>query len=168
MGLLDSMKDMLAQYTSGTGTGNAEADFHKLAQSVDAGTLAHGIAEVMRSDQTPPFAQIVAQLFVNASTDQKSAMVKALLSAVPVDQQGQLAAMLGAPAPGTASSGVPATMPSKDAIAKIAQKAEQTGAGVIEAMSNFYAQHPALVETLGSAAMVIAMRKIAERHARNA
>ena len=29
-------------------------------QSADAGTLAHGIAEVMRSDETPPFAQIVS------------------------------------------------------------------------------------------------------------
>ncbi|HEX7137788.1 MAG TPA: hypothetical protein VF219_08075 [Vicinamibacterales bacterium] len=168
MGLLDTMKDMLAQYTSGTGGENAEADFHKLAQSADAGTLAQGIAEVIRSDQTPPFAQIVSQLFANASPDQKTAMVKALLSAVPAEQQSQIAAMMGGPAAGTTPPGAPSTMVSKDTVASMAQRAEQTGPGVIEAMSNFYAQHPTLVKTLGTTAMVIAMRKIAERHSRNA
>ncbi len=50
----------------------------------------------------------------------------------------------------------------------MAQRAEQSGAGVIDAMSRFYAEHPTLVKTLGTTAMVIAMRKIAEHHARNA
>jgi len=167
MGLLDSMKDMLAQYTGGAGGENAEADFHKVAQSADAGTLAQGIAEVMRSDQTPPFAQIVSQLFANASPDQKAAMITALVSAVPAEQRGALGAMLGGT--GRASvAGAPAALPSKDEVASMAQKAEQSGSGVIEAMSNFYAQHPTLVKTLGTTAMVIAMRKIAEHHARNA
>jgi hypothetical protein len=169
MGVLDSMKDLLAQYTSGAGAGNAEADFHKIAQSADAGTLAQGIAEVMRSDQTPPFAQIVSQLFASASSEQKSAMITALMSAVPADQRGPLAAMLGGSASGTTgSSGAPAAMPSRDTIASMAQRAEQSGAGVIDAMSRFYAEHPTLVKTLGTTAMVIAMRKIAEHHARNA
>jgi hypothetical protein len=167
MGLLDSMKDMLAQYTGGAGGENAEADFHKVAQSADAGTLAQGIAEVMRSDKTPPFAQIVSQLFANASPDQKAAMITALVSAVPAEQRGTLGAMLGGS--GRASvAGAPTTLPSKDEVATMAQRAEQSGAGVIEAMSNFYAQHPTLVKTLGTTAMVIAMRKIAEHHARNA
>jgi hypothetical protein len=167
MGLLDSMKDMLAQYTGGAGGENAEADFHKVAQSADAGTLAQGIAEVMRSDQTPPFAQIVSQLFANASPDQKAAMITALVSAVPAEQRGALGAMLGGSSRASVG-GAPTTLPSKDEVASMAQRAEQSGSGVIEAMSNFYAQHPTLVKTLGTTAMVIAMRKIAEHHAGNA
>jgi len=55
MGLLDTMKGMLAQYSAGTASeSNAEADFHQMAQSIDSGTLAQGISAVMRSDQTPP------------------------------------------------------------------------------------------------------------------
>jgi hypothetical protein len=168
MGLLDSMKDMLAQYTGGASGENAEADFHKVAQSADTGTLAQGIAEAMRSDQTPPFAQIVSQLFANASTDQKTAMITALVSAVPADQRGALTAMLGGGSTGASVAGAPATLPSKDDVASMAQRAEQASPGVIEAMSNFYAQHPTLVKSLGTTAMVIAMRKIAERHARSA
>jgi hypothetical protein len=168
MGLLDSMKDMLAQYTGGAGGENAEADFHKVAQSADAGTLAKGIAEVMRSDQTPPFAQIVSQLFASASPDQKAAMITALVSAVPAEQRGALGAMLGGSGRASVAGAPTTTLPSKDEVASMAQKAEQSGSGVIEAMSNFYAQHPTLVKTLGTTAMVIAMRKIAEHHARNA
>jgi hypothetical protein len=50
-------------------------------------------------------------------------------------------------------------------LASLASKVQQQGgAGVVDKMSAFYAQHPTLVKTLGSAAMVVAMRKIAERH----
>ena len=111
MGLLDTMKGMLTQYNAGTASeGNAEADFHQLAQSLDAGTLAQGISAVMRSDQTPPFAQIVSQLFASGTGDQKTAMLKTLLSSAAPDLQNSLAAMLaGAGAPGGPTPGAQAT-----------------------------------------------------------
>jgi hypothetical protein len=169
MGLLDTMKGVLAQYGAGTASeANAEADFHQLAQSADAGTLAHGIAAVMRSDQTPPFAQIVSQLFANGSSDQKAGMLKALLSSASPDMQGQLAALLAGAGGASAATAGAAAPPSSDTIASVARRVEQSNPGVVDTMSSFYAQHPALVKTLGSAAMMIAMRKIAERHAQNA
>jgi len=157
MGLLDSVKGVLAQYTAGAAGGNVENDFHQVAQSADAGALASGIAAVMHSDQTPPFAQIVSQLFANGSSDQQSAMLKALVGAAPADLQGQLTSMLAGAQGGQA--------PSSDVIASVAKKVEQSNPGAIDMMSSFYAQHPTLVKTLGSAAMMIAMRKIAEHHA---
>jgi hypothetical protein len=161
MGLLDTVKDVLAQYGGGGGVeANAEKDFHQLSQSADAGTLAHGIAEVMKSDQTPPFAQIVSQLFANASSDQKADMLKTLLSSASPDQQAKLASMLA-----TASPAAGQAAASPDTIASVARSVEQSNPGVIDTMSAFYAQHPTLVKTLGSAALMIAMRKIAERHA---
>jgi hypothetical protein len=54
---------------------------------------------------------------------------------------------------------------SPDTIASVARSVEQANPGVVETMSAFYAQHPTLVKTLGSAALMIAIRKIAERHA---
>ena len=83
MGLLDDMKGMLSQYAAGEApAGEAGAHFQQLAQSVDSGTLAQGIAAAMRSDQTPPFAQMVSQLFASGSGDQKMAMLNTLLSSV--------------------------------------------------------------------------------------
>ena len=52
--------------------------------------------------------------------------------------------------------------------AAVARRVEQSNPGVVDTMSSFYAQHPTLVKTLGSAALMIAMRKIAEQHTQNA
>ncbi len=167
MPLMDSLRNMLAQYASGTASPqDAEAHFHQVAQTADTGTLAGGIAAAMRSDQTPPFAQLVSQLFANGSTDQKAGMLNALLSAVSPEQRAHLAALLpGVGGGGAVVSGGQASSVSPDAVAAVAQTAEQHNPAIVDTMSNFYAQHPTLVKTLGTAAMMIAMRKIAERHA---
>jgi len=57
--------------------GDTGVHFQQVAQSVDSGTLAQGIAAAMRSDETPPFAQLVAQLFESGSIDQKAAAQRA-------------------------------------------------------------------------------------------
>jgi hypothetical protein len=46
-------------------------------------------------------------------------------------------------------------------IQEMASKAEQHDPTIIDKMSSFYAQHPGLVKTLGSAALTIALAKIA-------
>jgi hypothetical protein len=155
---------MLTQYASGAApSGDAGTHFQQVAQSVDAGTLAQGIAAAMRSDQTPPFAQTVAQLFASGSGDQKMAMLNTLLASVPPDQRAQLSTLipgLGALSTATGVASAPAIAP--NAIQTLAQHVEQHDSGIVEKMSALYASHPTLVKTLGSAAMIIAMRKIAE------
>ena len=46
----------------------------------------------------------------------------------------------------------------------IATHAEQHSPGIIDKMSGFYAQHPGLVKTLGSAPLSIALAKMAQSH----
>lgn len=165
MGLLDNLTGMLAQYASGSApAGDAGAHFDQVAQSVDSGTLAQGIAAAMRSDQTPPFAQLVSQLFASGSGDQKMAMINTLLSSVTPEQRAQLSALI--PGLGAASSvtSAQAAAVSPAALQTLVQHVEQHDGGIIDKMSNLYAAHPTLVKTLGTAAMMIAMRKIGERH----
>jgi len=103
MGLLDDMKSVLTPYATGAApAGDAGTHFQQVAESVDPQTLAHGIAAAMRSDETPPFAQMVSQLFSSGSGDQKMAMLNTLLSAVSPEQRAQLGAII--PGLGTASS----------------------------------------------------------------
>ena len=45
----------------------------------------------------------------------------------------------------------------------IASHAEQHNPGIIDSLSSFYAEHPGLVKTLGSAALTIALAKMAQR-----
>jgi hypothetical protein len=165
MGLLEDVKGMLAQYKEGgTPEGDAGAHFQQVARSVDSGTLAHGLAQAMRSDQTPPFAQMVSQLFSSGSMEQKTAMLGTLLSAVSPAQRTQLSSLI----PGLGASSVTATQAatlSPDTIQSLAQHVEQHDPGIVEKMSAVYAAHPTLVKTLGTTAMMIAMRTIAERQA---
>lgn len=57
-----------------------------------------------------------------------------------------------------------ATQLSPDQVTQIASHAEQHSPGIIDKMSAFYAEHPGLVKTLGSAALTIALAKMAEHH----
>jgi hypothetical protein len=50
-----------------------------------------------------------------------------------------------------------------DAVQEIAAQAEKKDPSVIDQVSNFYADHPTLVKTLGAAALTIALAKIAQR-----
>src|SRR5215475_5086562 len=126
MGLFDDMKGLLTQYASGTApSGDAGAHFQQIAQSVDSGTLAQGIAAAMRSDQTPPFAQLVSQLFASGSGDQKMAMLNMLLSQVSPEQRAQLAGLIPGLVSGAAVTSGQATTVSPSAVQALAQRVEQ-------------------------------------------
>ncbi len=165
MGLFDDVKGLLTQYASGSApSGEAGAHFQQVAQTVDSGTLAQGIAAAMRSDQTPPFAQLVSQLFASGSGDQKAAMLTTLLSSLSPEQRAQLTALVPGLATSPSVNSDQAAAVSPAAVQNLAQHVEQHNPGIVDQMSALYAAHPTLVKTLGTAAMMIAMRKIAERH----
>jgi hypothetical protein len=164
MGLLDDLKGALSQYASGSEpSGDPGAHFDQVAKSVDSGTLAQGIAAAMRSDQTPPFAELASQLFASGSADQKTAMINTLLSSVSPAQRAQLSALIPGLGASASVTGAQAASISPAALQTLAQHAEQHDGGIVDKMSSLYAAHPTLVKTLGTAAMMIAMRKIAER-----
>ena len=166
MGLLDSLTGVLAQYAGGaTPTGDAGAHFHQVAQAVDLGTLAQGIAAAMHSDQTPPFAEMVSQLFSSGSGDQKMAMLNTLLSSASPEQRAYVAELIPGLGAATSVSSEQAAEVSPTAVQNLAQHVEQRDGAIVEKMSTLYAAHPTLVKTLGAAAMTVAMRAIAKQHA---
>ena len=160
MAVLDDVKELLKQYTAKTApTGDVGAHFQQVAESVDSGTLAGGIADALRSDKTPPFSQLVSQLFGSGSGEQKSAMINTLLSAIPAEQRAKLSSMI----PGLTGIGDKITTSatknfSVTDVEKLAKHAEQQDGTVVDKMGAIYAQHPALFKTLGAGALAIAMR----------
>jgi hypothetical protein len=165
MALLEDVKGILSQYTAGASpSGDPGAHFQEVARSVETDTLTQGIAAAMRSDQTPPFAQIVSQLFASGSSDQQSAMVNTLLSSITPEQRATISAAIPGLGGDPAGAGGRPAATTPASIRKLAQQAEKQDVGIIDKMSALYAAHPTLVRTLGSTAMMIAMRKIAERH----
>lgn len=167
---------LLQQYL-GAGAGQAAANapdhFHQVAQAAPPDAVSHGLAEAFRSDQTPPFGQMVSQLFAQGTPEQKAGMLQQLLGSL---NPAALAALGGTGALGSllsvsAGTGVaPAAISPQQAsqltpaqVEQIAAHAEKQNPSIIDTMSNFYAQHSGLVKTLGSAALTIALAKIANR-----
>jgi hypothetical protein len=166
-----SVVDMLKQYMSGSGPTN-EADVHQhfdqVAQSVPQNTMAEALSHTFRSDQTPPFGQMVSRLFSNSNGEQKAGMLNHLLSsagpsAVASGGGGILSSLLG----GGARQITPeqAQNISPDTVQQLASQAEQNDPSIVDKASSYYAQHPTLVKTLGAGVLSIAMAKLAQRHA---
>jgi hypothetical protein len=161
-----------------TPAGNVADHFDQAAQNAPPDLLSQGLAAMLRSDQTPSFAQTAAQTFGQANPNQQAGMLNQLLSgmgpAVLASLMsgaagGGLASLLGQSSPQAA--GTPPTITpdqaakvSPDQVAQIASHAEQNNPDIIEQMSDFYAQHASLIKTLGGAALTVALAKMAETH----
>jgi hypothetical protein len=74
---------------------------------------------------------------------------------------GALASLLG----GSAKTITPdqAQNVSPELVQQLASHAEKANPSIVDKASAFYAQHPMLVKTLGSAALSIALAKVAQR-----
>ena len=95
-------------------------------------------------------------------------MLNTLVSSASPQLRAQLSALI--PGLGVASSltAAQAAAVTPTTIQAVTQHLEHHDVTIVAKMSAMYAAHPALVKTLGSAAMMIVMRKIAESHAQNA
>lgn len=168
MALLDSVTDLLKQYTGGGGsnTANAVQHFDQVSQAAPPGMIAEGLSAVFRSNQTPAFGNMVSGLFSQSNGDQKAGLLNQLMSSVNPSSLaglaggGALASMLGGGKQITADQ---AQQVSPEMVQQLAAHAEKTDPSVIDKASSFYAEHPTLIKTLGGAALSIALAKVAER-----
>ncbi|TFW29615.1 hypothetical protein E4O92_18600 [Massilia horti] len=147
--------------------GQAAQDFEQVAQNAPPETLAHGVTQALRSDQTPPFAQMVSHLFSQGSPEQRAGMLNHLLSGAGPGllsslAGGGLAHLIGAGQAPAQVTPEQAAQVSPEQVQQIAAKAEQQNPGVVEHMGGFYSQHPELMKFLGGAALAIALGHIAQ------
>ena len=165
---------LLSKYLNvpaGQVSADAEDHFDQIAQQASPQVVGQGISDALRSDQTPALGQLVSQVYSNASPSQQAGMLNQILASLP---QGALSSLGGGALGGilgplAAGGGAPQVTPqqasqiSPSQVQNIANHAEQHSSGVFDALGNFYAQHPDLVKTLGTAALTVAMAKIAGR-----
>jgi hypothetical protein len=151
---------------------DAAEHFDQVAQQASPEVLGQGISDALRSDSTPPLGQMVSQVYSNANPSQQAGMLNQILGSLGPGALsslggGVLGGILGQLTRGGA--GTPQITPqqasqiSPSQVQDLANHAEQHGSGVFDALGNFYAQHPDLVRTLGTAALTVAMAKIAGR-----
>jgi hypothetical protein len=169
---MDQIGGMLQQYTGASGAEppqNVHNDFDQVVQAAPQSTLANGLAAAFQSNQTPPFGQMVGQLFGQSNNQQRAGILNTLIAAAGpaiLSQvlQGRGGSGLGGLLGGGQSQVTPeqAAQIPPDAVEQIASQAEQKDPSVIDRASEFYAQHPTLVKTIGGGALAIALAKIAQ------
>lgn len=161
--------NLLQQYLGGANPNvnhaQAENDFDHVAQNVPRATVAQGVTQALRSDQTPPFANMVGQLFGNSNPDQRAGMLNHLLANVGPSvlasvAGGALGNLLGADQARVTPEQANQIPPEQ--VQELAAKAEQQNPGVVERMGDFYAEHPTLVKAIGGAALAIALGHMAQ------
>jgi len=176
MGLFDQLQNVLTQYTAGNTPGpenpqDVESHFSQVAAVAPQSSLAEGLAAAFRSDQTPAFGNMLGSLFSQSSGEQKAGLLNQLMSSLP---PGAVQSLMGSGAGGGALAGLlqsgsaditpeQAQQLSPEAIQQLAATAEKHDPSIVDAASQFYAQHSTLVKTLGGMAMTLALAHIAEK-----
>ena len=168
MGLMDILQQY-ANNIAGSTPSNAQAHFDKVSTAAPPEILGQGVADAFRSDSTPPFAEMVGQMFGQSNPQQQAGVLNQLLRSIG---PGVLSALAGgifgrmtAPPNGVPPQLTPqqASQVTPEQVQEIANRAEQHDPGVLDKVGGFYAEHPQLVKTLGSAALAIALAGVASR-----
>ncbi len=181
MDWMSQLSGVLQQY-SGAGAAPARAsvpdDFDQIAQTAPKSELADGLAAAFRSDETPEFGNMAAQLFSNSNGEQRAGILNTLIRAAGPMILSQILSRQTQPLGGGGFSNLidrlkgghetevtpeQAEQIPAGAVEEIAAQAEKKDSSVIDQVSKFYAEHPTLVKTLGAAALTIALTKIAQR-----
>lgn len=169
------LTDLLRQYT-GSGASAAagrdraavERDFDEVAQQTPANDLSDGLAAAFRSDQTPPFPEMLSSLFGRSSGAQRAGILQNLIATLGPTVLAQilgrrgLGGVLGGGKPDEISPEVAAQVP-PEVVKEAAEQAERKDPSIIDRLSRAYADQPQLFKTLGAAALAIAMARMAQR-----
>lgn len=178
---------LLQHYIEGASTSSQDpqAHFGEVAQNASTDLITQGLAAAFRSDATPAFGQMAGQLFGQSNPTQQAGLLNQLIAGMgPAalaalmngsggsggsggSALGNILSQLTGGNPSATITPTQAATLSPDQVQVIADQAEKHNPGVIDAISGFYAEHPTLVKTLGSAALSVALAKMAE-HSRAA
>jgi hypothetical protein len=171
MSWLNAIGDLAERYAANSNQGSTEdthEDFQQVVEAAPKDVVRHGIANMFRSDQTPPFPEMVSNLFSQSNQNQKTGLLNQLLSSVEpgalssIPGLGSLAKLLGGTGENTQTV---ATQLSPEQVQQIATHAQNQDPSVIDRVSEFYTQHPGLMRAVGGLALSIAMKHMMRRAA---
>ena len=143
------------------------AHFDEVARSAPPEAIGSGVAEAFRSDRTAPFQQLVAQMFGRSNPQQRAGVLEHLLSSVGPGALAGLGGGVFTKMFGQNNGSAPQVSPAQAAqitpeqVDQLAAQAQQHDPGVMDKIGGYYAAHPDLVKTLGSAALAVTLASIA-------
>jgi len=166
------LTDILNQYADNqpdSAPESAPAHFDEVARAAPVDVLGQGVADAFRADSTPPFGEMVGHMFGKSDPQQQAGvlnrLVRSLGASVLPALAGGLLSRIAASTPGDVPHITPqqASELTPAEVQEIATKAEQHDPSVLDRVGGFYAEHPQLVKTLGSAALAIALAGVSRR-----
>jgi hypothetical protein len=176
---ISGIVNLLQQYAEGgnaaPGQERAEQDFESVARNATPSHLAQGLTQAFNSDKTPPFAEMVANLFNQSNPQQRAGLLNQLLGSAG---SGGLGALLQGGPGSVLQSGLGSLLQGRsegqiseeDAeridpgqVKQVAERAQQANPSIVEMVSRFYAQHPTLVKSLGAGALALIMGHMYEK-----
>ncbi len=165
---LGSLLQNYLNLPTGQSSADASNHFDHVAQQAPPDVVSQGISDALRSDQTPPLGQMVSEMFTKANPQQQAGMLNQILGSLNPGVLASLGGVLGGLAGQVGGGHVQITPQqaseiSPQQVQDLANHAEQHSPGIFDKLGDFYAQHPQLVKTLGSAALTIALAKMANR-----
>ena len=173
---------ILDQYADRQDLNGSDDDFDQVAQSAPSSAVSQGVAEAFRSDQTPPFPNMLGQMFGRADSGTQASILNNLIAAAGPAilagalgrgggaGMGGLGGILGGLLGGGGGFGqgqVPQVTPEQasqvppDVVEELAREAQQKDPNVVDRVSDFAAQNPMLVKGLGAVALGIALKHLA-------
>jgi hypothetical protein len=162
---------LLQQYTGANAANppaNAQQDFQQVSQAAPQEHLATGLAEAFRSNQTPPFPEMLASLFGQSNGQQRAGILNQLVAAAGPALAGGTAGGIAGQLAGLLKGGANVTpqqaeQVSPEAVQQLATQAQAHNPSIIDLASNFYAQHPQLVQGLGAGALALIMSHMSKK-----
>ena len=186
MDWMNELSGLLQQYQGAQPTqapDTIDDDFDQIAQAAPQPAVADGLAAAFRSDETPDFGLMTANLFNNSNPQQRAGLLNTILRYAGPAILSKVLAGGGGAATGSGGGGgglsdlinifrgggqqevtpEQAEQIPPDAVKEIAEKAGEENPSIIDRISDFYSEHPTLVKSLGAAALTIALSKIAQK-----
>ncbi len=159
MSIFDIAKT-LEQY-SGVGAANPSAnvhqDFEQVAQSAPQPQLAAGVSEAFRSNQTPPFGQMLGTLFSQSNGQQQAGILNQLMGSVGPAALGGIGGLAGLLGGGSQVTPQQAQQVPPQAVQQLAEQAQKNDPSIVDQAGSFYAQHPTLIKALGAGSLAMIM-----------
>ena len=164
---LGNLLQQFAAHPTATDPEGVAQAFSHVAGDAPRASIAQGLASAFLSSETPPFGQLVSQLFVRSDPQVQAGLLNQLIDDVGPTMQAALAGSVGElfTANGHATltpQQVSDITPPQ--VAEIATTAQQHNPGVVERVASFFADHPQLVNSLDSASLKVALGKMAQVH----
>ena len=143
-------------------------DFDQVANEAEPDEIREGLVEAFNSDDTPPFEEMVSQLYERSDPQQRAGLLEQILGSLGGGAAGGAAGgilgdLLRNATRGGRISPEQAQRIPKGEIEVATREAAKRNPNIIEQVGDFYSRQPQIVKTLGQAALAIALARMARR-----